>query len=47
MSEEDSKYVSRLKFKDFGRLSGVLLCDIYGTETDSKTGEAMSIIERM
>lgn len=47
LSESDSKYISSLKFKDFGRLSKELLCDIYGTKTNTETGEACSIIERM
>lgn len=47
LSEADRRYVSKLKFKDFARLSEELLCQIYGTESDSETGEATSIIERM
>lgn len=47
LSESDKKYVSGLKFKDFARLSEKLLCDTYGTEKDSPTGEAISVIERM
>lgn len=47
LSEDDRKYISHLKFKDFARLSKELLCDVYGTEEDSETGEAMSIIDRM
>lgn len=47
LSEEDRKYLSKLKFKDFARLSKELLCDTYGTEVNSQTGEALSIIERM
>lgn len=47
LSEEDRRYVSRLKFKDFARLSKEFLCDVYGTESYSETGEAVSIIERM
>lgn len=47
LSEEDRKYISQLKFKDFGRLSRKFLCDFYGTESDSDTGEAKSILDRM
>lgn len=47
ISEEDRKYISGIKCKDFARLSHELLCDLYGTETDSETGEAKSIIDRM
>lgn len=47
LSEDDRKYISRLKFKEFARISGELLCDIFGTEEDSETGEAVSIIDRM
>ena len=47
LSDEDKKYISRLKFKDFARLSKEFLTDLYGTESDSKTGEASSIIDRM
>lgn len=47
LSDADSKYISSLKFKDFGRLSRQLLCDVYGTKTKSETGEACSILERM
>ncbi|MBQ4071455.1 MAG: type II CRISPR RNA-guided endonuclease Cas9 [Clostridia bacterium] len=47
LSEDDKKYISSLKFKDFARLSKELLCDLYGTEADSGTGEAVSIIDRM
>ncbi len=47
LSEADRKYISKLRFKDFARLSETLLRDIFGTETNSETGEAMSIIDRM
>ena len=47
LSEEDRRYISNLRFKDFARLSRELLCDLYGTETSSKTGEASSIIDKM
>ena len=42
MSEEDIKYVSKLKYKDFGRLSKRLLCGLTGT--DEKSGEMGSIM---
>lgn len=47
LAENDRKYLSSLKCKDFARLSSELLCDIFGTEENTETGEAMSIIERM
>ncbi len=47
LSEADKKYICSLKFTDFGRLSRQLLCDLYGTDTASTTGEAQSILERM
>ncbi|MBQ8907398.1 MAG: type II CRISPR RNA-guided endonuclease Cas9 [Clostridia bacterium] len=47
LSEADKRYVSGLKFKDFARLSREFLCEIYGTEASTETGEASSIIERM
>lgn len=47
LSEDDRKYLSGIKCKDFARLSRELLCELYGTETDSETGEAVSIIDRM
>ena len=47
LSDEDRKYVTKLKFKDFARLSETLLRNIFGTEKGSETGEAMSIIDRM
>ena len=47
LSENDRKYICTLKFKDFGRLSRKLLCELYGSELNSKTGEAQTIIERM
>lgn len=42
LSEEDIKYVSKLKYKDFGRLSKRLLCGLTGT--DEKSGEMGSIL---
>ncbi len=47
LSQEDKMYISRLKYKDFGRLSKMLLCGIYGTEQEAETGEAMTVIEAM
>lgn len=47
LSVEDRKYIAKLKFKEFGRLSATLLNDIYGTEVNSSTTEAKSVIERM
>lgn len=47
LSEDDRKHLSGIKCKDFARLSRKLLCELYGTETDSETGEAVSIIDRM
>ena len=46
LTAEDVKYVCSLKFKDFGRLSKRLLCDIFGAP-DPETGEARSIIRAM
>lgn len=46
LTSEDIKYVCSLKFKDFGRLSKRLLCDIFGAP-DPETGEARSIIRAM
>lgn len=42
---DDKKYISRLKIKDFGRLSREFLCEIQGT--DKATGEVMTIIEAL
>lgn len=47
LSEADRKYIGNLKFKDFGRLSREFLCELYGTESNSATGEAMTILDRM
>lgn len=47
LNEGDIKYISGLKFKDFGRLSRELLCSVYGTERKGSTGEACTILERM
>lgn len=45
LPEEDIKYLSSLQFKDFGRLSKKLLCDI--TDVNPETGEYMSVIRLM
>ena len=45
LPESEIKYISSLKFKEFGRLSKKLLCDVLGI--DKKTGEAFSIIRAM
>lgn len=45
VSEEDRNYISRLKIKDFGRLSRRFLCETYSI--DDKTGEAISIIDAL
>ncbi len=47
LSNADRTYIGSLRFKDFGRLSYRLLCELYGTSCDSVTGEAMTILERM
>jgi CRISPR-associated endonuclease Csn1 len=47
LTDFDRKYLSSLNFNDFARVSKELLCDVYGTESDSDTGEACSIIDRM
>ncbi len=47
LSKEDQTYIGSLRFKDFGRLSRKLLCELYGTAGDSETGEATTILERM
>lgn len=47
LPEEDIRYVAGLKFNDFGRLSGKFLCELYGCEKDSGTGEAFTIMEAL
>lgn len=47
LSEADFKYICTLKFKNFGRLSREFLTDIYGTESENGTGEAVNILDRM
>lgn len=44
--ESEIKYISGLKFKDFGRLSKRLLCGIEGA-VNTRTGEYMSVIRTM
>lgn len=44
LPEDDIKYISGLKFKDFGRLSRELLCDIQGVNRES--GEVYTSIIR-
>ena len=45
LSDNDVKYITSLKFKDFGRLSEKFLCGIIGGYKD--TGEACSIIDAL
>lgn len=45
LQQEDIKYISHLKYKDFGRLSGTLLCGIKGCNKD--TGEVSTIIKTL
>lgn len=45
ISEEDKKYICSLKFKDFGRFSRKLLCEIEGIEKE--TGCYSTIIEAL
>lgn len=47
LSEDDRKYICTLKFNNFGRLSRELLCELNGTESNSETGEAFTILELM
>lgn len=42
LSQEDAKYVGKLKYKDFGRMSKKFLVELQGT--DKKTGEVGSIM---
>lgn len=46
LPESEVKYISSLKFKDFGRLSKRLLCGIEGA-LDPATGEYMTVIRTM
>ncbi len=43
LSEEDVRYISKLNYKDFGRLSKKFLCGFVGTE--KSTGETATIID--
>ena len=45
LPEEDRKYLSSLKFKDFGRLSEKLLNGI--CEVDTETGESFTVLDLM
>ncbi len=45
LPETEIKYISNLKFKDFGRLSKKLLCGIEGVNKD--TGETFTVIRAM
>ena len=47
LCDEDVKYISGLKYKDFGRLSREFLGGIAGTGKDSATGEAFTVISAM
>ena len=44
LTKDEINYISRLKYKDWGRLSKTLLCDIYSPD---KNGEAHSIIDML
>ncbi len=47
LNSDDIKFISKLKYSDYGRLSAKLLCDVYCIDT--KTGEAgkTSVIETL
>ncbi len=45
LSDEDIKYISRLNYKDFGRLSRKFLTEFEGVDTS--TGEMMTIIKAL
>ena len=45
ISEEDRRYISKLKYKDFGRLSDKFLTEIKGVVKE--TGEILSVIQIM
>ncbi len=47
LSDDDVKYVSGLKYKDFGRLSREFLCGIEGMCKEMETGEPTTIIRAM
>ncbi len=45
LPQSDSKYISRLSYKDFGRLSGMLLSGIEGC--DKNTGEQFTVMRAL
>ncbi len=45
LSDADRKYISNMKFKDFGRLSKRFLCELEGV--NKETGEVTTIINEM
>ena len=45
VEEEDRKYISRIRIKDFGRLSKAFLTEVFGSSREDGTGEAHSIID--
>lgn len=47
LSEEDMKYICKIKIKDFGRLSKKLLDGIEGVCKEDGTGEAITILRAM
>ena len=47
LSEEDKKYISKLKYNDFGRLSKKFLTEITGVCKDDGKGEILSIIDML
>ena len=48
LSDDDVNYISRLKFKEFGRLSRKLLCGIEGCDqTEKTTGEMFTVIRAL
>lgn len=47
LSEEDMKYICKIKIKDFGRLSGKFLNGIEGVCKEDGTGEAVTILRAM
>lgn len=44
LSDADKRYVSSLKYSDFGRLSGYFLNGMEGCRTEEKTGEVHTVI---
>ncbi len=45
LSEDDRRYILRLKLKEFGKLSAFLLTGIY--HTDPNTGEALTVMDML